>query len=1030
MSYRSDGKMTGLVAAVGLVLCVLVEVHGLRAAADAAEFSPAVQALLKSQCMKCHGPNKPKAGLDLSSPPGLSRGGESGAVVVGGKLDRSLLWQRVAAGEMPPTGALSDAEKLVLRTWILEGAAGLEASGAVHWAFMPLVRPAEPAVRATERVRNALDRFVQARLERKGLLPGLGPDADQRVLVRRVSLDVTGLPPTPVDVETFLADAAPGAYERMVDRYLASPGFGERWGKHWLDAAGYADSNGYFSADTDRPLAYRYRDYVIQSLNAGKPFDRFLREQLAGDEFSQFRPGTATTSEAIELLIATHFLRNGQDGTDIGVQEPEAFEIDRRAALEAAVQVTASSLLGLTAHCARCHDHKFEPITQHEYYGLQAVLFPAFNPQDWMNPKDRIAYAYLPGEKETWEQNEQRIKNELARIRTELNDWLAKHREPSELLFEEKFEDDGWRTRWSNTAPGDDKPGGTVSLTSASPNAAQVVDGALRVIVGPAEAWLATAMAIDWTPEKTGDWVQATFDLVDNKVGANSAERIGYTIAAHDFDDSGTTAGGNILVDGNPMTSTQLYPDYPGSDSKPNGLIGLQGYVPGRNYGVRVTNLGNEKYRLEHVVDGLQEGKSHEVTAADLPNGGFAFFYSSNRSYIVDNVRIERSLATPSTSVDVAALRKEIEAQRKTSDEQRKKLEDQRTKEPGRAIAWVTDKTTKPPTVPLLTRGLYHLRGPSVEPGTLAMLTDAGHEYQTHALPSDSTTTGRRLGFANWLLRSEGRPAALVARVHVNRIWCEYFGRGIVATTDNLGQSGSPPTHPELINELAAGFIQSGWNQKSVHRQILLSTTYRQSSAPRPQALEVDSDNRLYWRFPVRRLQAELIRDAMLAISGQLDATLFGPYVATRQTSVGEVVVNPQDAGARRRSIYLQQRRSQTLSMLKVFDAPAIATVCTTRPSSTVPLQSLSLLNSDFAVVTAEAFAKRLRTETDGTDAALIQRAWLLAVARAPTATEQQVSAEFLAGQRAQYTGEQAGEWGLADFCQMLLASNSFLYLE
>ncbi len=1028
MLCKSHRGRSGLAAIASLLLLLLLETDRWVISANAADLSRAVQSLLKAHCVKCHGPNKAKAGLDLSSPSGLARGGESGAVVVVGKLDRSLLWQRVAAGEMPPAGALSDAEKSVLRTWILEGAAGLEASGTGHWAFLPLVRLAEPAVRETGRVRNAVDRLVLARLERKEL--GLGPDADQRTLVRRVSLDLTGLPPTPAAVETFLADAAPGAYERMVDCYLASPGFGERWGKHWLDAAGYADSNGYFSADTDRPLAYRYRDYVIQSLNADKPFDRFLREQLAGEELSGFRPGTATTTEAIELLVATHFLRNGQDGTDIGVQEPEAFEIDRRAALEAAVQVTASSLLGLTAHCARCHDHKFEPITQQEYYRLQAVLFPAFNPQDWVNPKDRIAYAYLPGEKETWEQNEQRIKGELARIRTDLNEWLATHREPSELLFEDKFEDDGWRTRWSNTAPGDDKPGGTVSLTSLSPNAAQVVDGALRVIVGPTEAWLSTATAIDWTPEKTGDWVQATFDLVDNKVGTNPSERIGYTIAAHDFDDSGTTAGGNILVDGNPTTSTQLYPDYPGSDSKPNGLIGLQGYVPGRNYGVRVTNLGNEKYRLEHVVDGLQEGKSHDVTAADLPNGGFAFFYSSNRGYVVDNVRIERSLATPSTSVDVAALRKEIEAQRKTSDEQRKKLEDQRTKEPGRAIAWVTDKTTKPPTVPLLTRGLYHLRGPSVEPGALAMLTDAGHEYQPHALPSDSTTTGRRLGFANWLLRSEGRPAALVARVHVNRIWREYFGRGIVATTDNLGQSGSPPTHPELINELAAGFIQSGWNQKSVHRQILLSTTYRQSSAPRPQALEVDPDNRLYWRFPVRRLQAELIRDAMLAISGQLDATPFGPYVATRQSAVGEVVVNPQDAGARRRSVYLQQRRSQTLSMLKVFDAPAIATVCTTRPSSTVPLQSLSLLNSDFAVVTAEAFAKRLRTETDGTDVALIQRAWLLAVARAPTAAEQQISAEFLAGQRAQYTGELAAEWGLADFCQMLLASNSFLYLE
>ena len=773
MCFESRRKISHLAATTSALLCLCLVVRRCEVSANAADMPLGVAALLKAQCVKCHGPIKAKAGLDLSSPSGLARGGENGAVVVGGELDRSLLWQRVDAGEMPPAGPLSAAEKSALRVWIIEGAAGLDSSAAGHWAFLPLVRPTAPAVGEAVRVRNAVDRFVQARLERKEASLGLGPDADPGTLVRRMSLDVTGLPPTPAEVDAFVNDAAPNAYERMVDRYLASPSFGERWGKHWLDAAGFADSNGYFSADTDRPLAYRYRDYVIQAFNADMSFERFLREQLAGDELAQFRPGNVTTPEAIELLIATHFLRNGQDGTDIGVQEPEAFEIDRRAALEAAVQVTASSLLGLTTHCARCHDHKFEPITQQEYYGLQAVLFPAFNPQDWVNPKDRVAHAYLPGEKETWEQNEQRIKTELAGIRTELDDWLAKHREPSELLFEDKFDDDGWQTRWSNTAPGDDKPGGTISLTSASPNAAQVVDAELRVIVGPTEAWLSTTMSIDWTPEKTGDWVQVTFDLIDNKVGANSSERIGYTIAAHDFDDSGTTAGGNILVDGNPTTSTQLYPDYPGGGSKPNGQIGQQGYVPGRNYGARVTNLGNDKFRLEHVVDGLQEGKSHEVTAADLPNGGFAFFYSSNRSYIVDNVRIERSLAAPGSQVDVVALRKEIEARRKTYDERRKKLEDQRTKEPGRAIAWVTDKTTKPPTVPLLTRGLYHLRRPNVEPGALAMLTDTGHEYRPHVMSSDSTTTGRRLGFANWLLRSEGRPAALVARAcepHLARV--------------------------------------------------------------------------------------------------------------------------------------------------------------------------------------------------------------------------------------------------------------------
>ena len=247
----------------------------------------------------------------------------------------SRLWQRVEAGEMPPDAPLSAVDKSLLRKWIESGARGLpigelgEFVGADHWAFQPLKRIQAPAVRDASRVQTDIDRFVQASLEARGL--SLGPDADVRTLIRRVCLDLTGLPPTPEEIEWFVSDATEGAYERMVERYLASPRYGERWGKHWLDAAGYADSNGYFSADTDRPLAYRYRDYVIRSLNSDKPFDRFLREQLAGDEMAGFHPGQPTTPEAIELLEATHFLRNGQDGTDIGVTEPEAFEIDRRA---------------------------------------------------------------------------------------------------------------------------------------------------------------------------------------------------------------------------------------------------------------------------------------------------------------------------------------------------------------------------------------------------------------------------------------------------------------------------------------------------------------------------------------------------------------------------------------------------------------------------------------------------------------------------------------------------------------------------
>ena len=1007
-------------------------------AADSPDFNRDIHPLLKNRCVKCHGPLKQEGKLNLSIPAGLVRGGEQGSVVVPGKPSESRLWQLVERDEMPIGAPLSADEKELLKRWIVSGAPGLphadqdSSASDSHWAFQKLKRPVVPALKQPSSVRSALDAHVAVELEAVGLT--LSTEANRETLIRRVALDLTGVLPTTEEIDNFINDASPLAYERMVERYLASTRFGERWGKHWLDAAGYADSNGYFSADTDRPLAYRYRDYVIRSINADKPFDQFIREQLCGDELAGFRPGQAVTPDKIDLLEATHFLRNGQDGSDIGVQEPEAFEIDRRAALEAVVQVTATSLLGLSVHCARCHDHKYDPITQQEYYQLQAIFFPAFNPQDWINPKDRVIYAYLPGEKEAWEARENQLKNQLAQLKTEFSAWLAANREPAELLFEEAF-DEGWQTRWSATAPGDDKPSAAIAIDGTTPHAARVQDGTLQIIAGPGEAWLSTTQAFDWTPDESGGWIQATFDLVDNKVQGGPAERIGYNIAVHDFDDSrsadgNSLDGGNILIDGNPTSATSIYRDYPGTDQKMIGQIGAQGYVSGRNYGVRVTNLGDGKFRLEQFVDGLPDGATLTLSAADLPDGGFSFFYCVNRSFVTDNVRIERSLAAGTARVDIAAIRKALEERRSAYEKQRLELERQRTPEPGRAIAWVSDKSAKPPIVPLLKRGLYHQREGDLPPMALAALSELGEEYVAPTIAPDAITTGRRTAFADWLLRPNSRPAALLARVHVNRVWRQYFGRGIVPTTDNLGISGSPPSHPKLLEELAAGFIADGWSQKALHRRIVNSAVYRQSSAPPPAGLAKDRDNRLWWRWPMRRLEAEVIRDSMLFAAGQLDPKAYGPYVPTKQTAIGEVIADEQVPGALRRSVYLQQRRSQTLSLLKVFDAPSVAIICTTRPSSTVPLQSLALLNSDFAVARAEAFAKRLMAETDGSAQELVRHAWRIAMGRSPTDTEARVAEEFIETQRGQYAGEDAERWAAADFCQMLLASNSFLYVE
>lgn len=1000
---------------------------------DMPDFNRDIRPLFRDHCVKCHGPLRQEAKLNLGVPVGIARGGKGGAVIVPGHPLDSRLWQLVERDEMPEGAALSADQKDVLKRWIAAGAPGLpqaasaNAADETHWAYRKLSRPEIPVCTHLGVTPNAIDAHVTVQLEAAGLT--MSREANRETLIRRVALDLTGVPPSIAEIDRFLGDTSPEAYEQMVDRYLASPRFGERWGKHWLDAAGYADSNGYFSADTDRPLAYRYRDYVIRSINADKPFDQFIREQLCGDEMVGFRPGQPVKPSDIDLLEATHFLRNGQDGSDIGVQEPEAFEIDRRAALEAVVQVTATSLLGLSVQCARCHDHKYDPITQKEYYQLQAIFFPAFNPQNWINPKDRVIFAYLPGEKEQWEAQDSRLKQQLVQLKDEYTAWLTANQEPAHMLFEETF-GEGWESRWSATAPGDDNPSAAIAINGAEPNSARVQEGTLRVIAGSGEAWLSTTQAFDWTPDENGDWIQATFDLVDNKVSGGPAERIGYNIAVHDFDDSSSLDGGNILIDGNPTTATNIYRDYPGSDQKAIGSIGAQGYVPGRNYGVRVTNMGEGTYRLEHLVDGLPDGATLNLTAADLPTGGFSFFYCVNRSFVVDNVRIERSTVSKNVTVDVMAIRKALEERRTEYEKQRKELDSQRTPEPGRPIAWVSDKSATPPVVPFLTRGLYHLRDGDVPPGALATLSEPGEEYAAPTIASDAATTGRRTAFADWLLRPNSRPSALMARVHVNRVWRQYFGRGIVATTDNLGISGSPPSHPELLEELAAGFVADQWSQKALHRRIVTSAVYRQSSASRPDGLARDSDNRLWWRWPVRRLEAEVVRDSMLAVAGQLDPQLHGPYVPTRQTAIGEVVADEQTPGALRRSVYMQQRRSQTLSFMKVFDAPSIATVCTTRPSSTVPLQSLALLNSDFAIARAEAFSGRLLTETDGAPRQLVRRAWRTAIGRDPTEKEAAVAEEFLETQRVQYAGDNAARWAVADFCQMLLASNAFLYVE
>ena len=655
-----------------------------------------------------------------------------------------------------------------------------------HPTFRPVVRPKLPEVKGT--ARTDVDRFILAALEAKKLT--LNPEADRPTLIRRVAFDLTGLPPTIAEIDAFLADKSADAYERMVERYLASPAYGERWGKLWLDAAGYADSNGYFNADSDRPLAWKYRDYVVRSFNADKPYDLFVREQLAGDELVGFTPGGDVTPAMVEALIATHFIRNAPDGTGESDGNPDEVRTDRLTVLEGNVQNVMNGLLGVTVQCARCHDHKFEPLTQEEYYGLQAIFSPVYNPERWSKPNERVVRVGTRAE-------------------------LAENQRRTEAIDRD------------------------VKALKASPA----------------------------------------------------------------------------------VTGVPLLPHF------------------------------------------------QKVIAAR-------------------------------------------EKERPTPPEK---------------IAAYAETDPNPPAHRLLKRGVHTQPGDEVQPGVPAALTTPKNSFRIEPRPMGRVSTGRRTAFAHWVTSPEN---PLFARVMVNRIWQHHFGTGLVATADNLGMSGAKASHPELLDYLAAEFVRLGWSVKAMHRLILASAVYRQTSTRRPGLETIDADNRPLSYFPLRRLDAEAVRDAMLHVSGELDTRIGGPYVASKRMPEGSVEVPETADGARRRSIYLQQRRTQVVTFLQLFDAPAIVSTCGKRTPSTIPLQSLVLLNSEFARLRAKSFATRL-LGVSGDDDKRLTLAFRLTGGREPTKDERPACVNFLAKQRTVYAEHKdADQRSWTDLCQMLFASNAFLYVE
>lgn len=725
--------------------------------------------------------------------------------------------------------------------------------GADHWAFTPPRSQPIPKVRQQAWCRTAVDRFILERLEQRQIQPS--PPAGRRTLLRRLAFATEGIPPAAAELARFEADQRPDAWEREVERRLASPHLGVRLAQGWLDAAGYADSNGYFNADSDRPHAWRYRDYVIQSFNQNKPFDRFLHEQIAGDELMGFvRDGDVQPGQ-VESIVATHFLRNAPDGTGESDGNPLEVKVDRYAVLEGNVQIIGSSILGLTLQCARCHNHKFEPVTQEDYYGLQALLRPALDPDRWLKPGERLVQV---GTRQERQERKRAI---------------------------EAWEQD------------------TKSLREA------------------AEAVL--------TPFR------------------------------------------NRILEANLAA-------LPEADRK----------------AIRKALNTVEKDRSEAQRSLL---KQHEAL------------------WRIDADTVVKRFP----EVHAAWLSLQAAQQKRMSEKPA----------PAETLSHLAESAGTNTDHHLLIRGNHANEGKVVPPSLPQFVASAPKSSVTlRPVGSPSKTSGRRLALAHWLT-DPANP--LVARVAVNRIWKHYFGAGLVPTTENLGASGARPSHRELLDFLAVELIRSGWDYKHLHRLILLSNTFQQTSRGGADSLERDPEGTWLSRMRVRRLDAEQVRDAMFFVTGELSPVLMGPYTPVKKNGEGQVIVEENAPGGRRRALFMQRKRTEPLNLLEVFDAPPLNPACVNRTESTVVLQALTLLNADFSRSRARALAESHPVGRAENVAAALSRLFTDCLGRPPEKEEIQAVLAFLGKQRDIYGGTpEAFKKAWTDCCQMVLASNEFLYID
>ncbi len=831
-----------------------------------------IRGILQARCVACHGADQKKGGLDLRTNASRMKGGKSGPAVVAGKPDESLMLKRIVNGTMPPDKGAKElaielptaAETEKIRAWIAGGApdavritatpdAVVTEADRKFWAFQPPVRPAVPPGAA-----NPIDAFVGQKLKAKGL--SFNRPAEPLALLRRAHLDLTGLPPTKAEIDAFLADKAPGAYTRVVDRLLASPRYGERWGQHWLDLAGYADSEGFGQDDGVRRYAWRYRDYVVRSLNADKPYDLFLKEQIAGDEMSDDwkKAKGVATPEMLDRLSATGFLRTTPDPTN---SAERGLIAERMNIVADEVEVLSSSVMGVTMGCARCHNHKYDPIPQRDYYRLSAVLQGAYDPYEWKSPNKREFDLALASEREEAERVNAPLRAEQEKLQGQMK-------------------------------------------AALEPFRVKLLDERLQALPEAVRADLKAVMAA-----KAGD---------RSEVQRYLAEKFKATLETGDKD------------------VTARYPE--------------------------AAKLIQPIERELQAVRGKMKPKPH--------------------------VRVLMDSEQPSQAY-------------------------------------------------LLRRGDPVNFGDPVEPNVPMALQHPALKPLAIVAPFTGTS-GRRLALANWLTQPNH---PLTARVAVNQLWLRHFGRGIVASVANFGRSGVAPSHPELLDWLATEFVAKGWSMKAMHRLMMTSEAYQQSSKVDAKSVAADPDNALVSRMPLRRMDAETLYDSLVAAAGRLDPTPFGPADEVAVSPDKEVTIKATKAGYRR-SIYTLRRRQTPVSLMDAFDQPAMTPNCTERRQSNVATQALHMLNGSMTWELSKYMAGRVIDEADGDREREIELVYLRAYGRPASQQEKQLGREAIAEFRQQWPARLASDgneapraatanWlALANYCHAILNSAEFSFID